>query len=397
MHYPRIGLAALVVLACAVGLIPSALSAGPGITLNYASAIRDMHVTIKSARLPDGTAFPSAGAIGGESRPDDINPLGDEAVMGAAPDRRALPEFVDFEWRESPPAPPEPTPMDQASAAHKEWETKMMAEFSSHPIKRQRVFVRSRVPPELVSAATEIDRQTPRSQLAAASVKLSFIWTDRGIKLRWELWHRTGVQYYSHQGGDEIVPAGKTMIAVYSSTIEDDKHIVGLADGYPVRHPAAPYYGTFFSGAPGLGYTNRPLSGGEKPVAFESEPELPEWVDFRWALFPKADVARNPGESETAYYWRSLAIYAAVPRKNERVLVSSRIPQGVRDEITAATRNAQPHKVASSVLYLYFVWTDSGIKLHWRLKRSQPDESFRTVLEGGDEISPPTERRHSGA
>lgn len=373
-------------LGCAVGLIPSIPTGSPGISLNYASAIRDTDVTIKSARLPDGTAFPSAGTIGGKGRPDDINPLGDEAVMGGAPDGRALPEFVDFEWRESPPAPPEPTPMDQASPVHKEWETKMMAEFYAHPIKRQRVFVRSRVPAEVVNAAIEINRHTQRGQVAEASVKLSFIWTDDGIKLRWELWHRTGVQYYSHQGGDEIVPAGKTMIAAYSSTIEDDKHIVGLADGYPVRHPAAPNHGTFFSGGPGLGYTNRPVSGGEKPVAFESEPELPEWVDFRWALFPTTDIAHKPGESETAYYWRSLASYSAVPRKNERVLVRSRIPQEVRDEIANATGNVQPHKVASSVLYLYFVWTDSGIKLHWRLKRSWPDGSFVTVREGGDEI-----------
>jgi hypothetical protein len=41
----------------------------------------------------------------------------------------------------------------------------------------------------------------------------------------------------------------------------------------------------------------------------------------------------------------------------------------------------------SSVIYLYFVWTESGVKLHWRLKRSRPDGTFVSVREGGDEIT----------
>jgi len=75
--------------------------------------------------------------------------------------------------------------------------------------------------------------------------------TDDGIKLRWELWHRTGLQYFSYQGGDEIVLAGKTIITVYSSTIDDDKQFVGFPDGHPTRHPAAQFYRTFFSARPG--------------------------------------------------------------------------------------------------------------------------------------------------
>jgi hypothetical protein len=173
--------------------------------------------------------------------------------------------------------------------------------------------------------------------------------------------------------------------ASYSSTIKNDKYIVCSADVDPTRYPASAN-GTFFPGSPGLAYTDRPISGGEYLAAFESEPELPEWVDLRWALFPPAAISPKSGESDVAYHWRSIAFYSAFPRKNERILIRSRIPQDVRDEITDATRNAEPHKVASSVIYLYFVWTDNGIKLHWRLKRSRPDGTFIGVREGGDEI-----------
>jgi hypothetical protein len=279
--------------------------------------------------------------------------------------------------------------MDPFSQAHKAWKTAIMAEYYSNPLKTQRVFLRDRIPSEMISEVIKANRFKPKNELDPASIHVYFIWTDYGIKLRWKIWHRQGSQYDSHHGGDELVPAGTTMIAAYSNTIQNDNFVVDPGgpdtDGRPKRYPASTS-GTAFSGSPSFAYTNRPISGGEKLMAFESELELPEWVDFKWTLAPTAAIAHEVGESESAYHWRSVSLYRALPSKSQRVLVRSLIPQDVRDEIAAATRNAQPHKVASSVIYLYFIWTDTGIKLHWRLKRSQPDGSFISVREGGDQI-----------
>jgi hypothetical protein len=346
-----------------------------------------MDVNIKSARLSDGSAFPNAGGLSGASALNG-NPLAGGATMGGAPDGRDLPEYVDFEWRESPRSSPDPTPMDASSQAHKDWEKKMMDDFYSRPIKKQRVFIRSRIPAEVVNAVIEADRHTPRHQLTPASIDVFFIWTDYGIKLRWQIWHRpsSGVQYYSHQGGDEIVPAGTTMIAAYSNAIKNDEVtvILGGPDGDPARYPASAN-GPYFSGTPGFAYTRMPITGGQLLVTFESEPELPEWVEFNWRLFPTS-IPRKFRQSDSAYAALVSDIYDSLIKKHERILIRSRIPQEVRDEIAAATHNAEPHKVASSVIYLYFVWTDNGIKLHWRLKRSRPDGTFINVREGGDEI-----------
>ena len=351
-----------------------------------------MDINVKSSRLSDGSAFPNPGGLSGASIPN-YNPLSGGATMGGAPDGRDLPEYVDFEWRESPRSPLDPTPMDPFSQAHKDWEKKMMDDFYSQPIKKQRVFIRDRVPADVVTAVIEANRDAPKDQLTPASIEIFFIWTDYGIKLRWQIWHRppSEIQYYSHQGGDEVVPAGITMIASYSNTIKNDKFIVSSADVDPTRYPASAN-GTFFPGSPGLAYTSMPISGGEYLAAFESDPQLPEWIELRWALFPPAAISPKSGESDTAYHWRSIAFYSAFPRKDDRVLIRSRIPQEVRDEITAAARNAEPHKVPSSVIYLYFVWIDNGIKLHWRLKRSRSDGTFISVRDGGDEISQATER-----
>ena len=392
MNYRRLTLAGLAILACLAGFVKTSSPTGPGMTIKYSNAIKGMDINIKSSRLWDGSAFPNPGGLSGAIIPND-NPLSGGATMGGAPDGRDLPEYVDFEWRESLRSPPDPTPMDPFSQAHKDWEKKMMADFYSQPIKKQRVFIRDRVPAEVVTAVIEANRHTPKDQLTPASIEIFFIWTDYGIKLRWQIWHRppSEIQYYSHQGGDEIVPAGTTMIASYSNTIKNDKYIVGSADVDATRYPASAN-GTFFPGSPGLAYTNRPISGGEYLAAFESEPELPEWVDLRWASFPPAAISPKPGESDAAYHWRSIAFYSAFPRKNERILIRSRIPIEVRDEITAAARNAEPHKVPSSVIYLYFVWTNNGIKLHWRLKHSRSDGTLISVREGGDEISQATAR-----
>lgn len=378
----------LVLLACLTGLIAAAPAVGPGMTVTYNSAINDMEVTIENARLPDGGAFPHGGGIGGKSRPNE-NPLNGGKTMGAAPDGRQLPEYIDFEWRESALEPPDPTPKDPFSQAHEDWKTKMMAEFYSHPIKKQRVYIRSRVPAELVNKVIEQNRHSVKGHGAQASIEIFLIWTDYGIKLRWQIWHTPAfhAQYFSHQGGDEIVPSGTTMIAAYSNTKKDDSFTVnpGSPGKPPIRHPASAS-GLNFSGSSSFAYTRNPISGGEKLVAFESELQLPEWVDFNWRFFP-ISIPRKSGEADTDYDTRTTAIYRSVAIASERILVRSRIPLDVQDEIAAATHNAQPNKAASSVIYLYFIWTDTGIKLHWRLKRSLSDGSFVSVREGGDELT----------
>lgn len=359
-------------------------------TVTYTNAIKEIDINIDGARLPNGATFTNARSLSGGNKSND-NPLIGGATIGASPDGRNLPDYIDFKWRESPRNPPDPTPLDPFSQAHKNWEAEMMTDFYSHPIKEQRVFIRSRIPAEVVNAVVEANRQTPKGQLDVASIHIYFVWTDYGIKLRWEIWHRLGTQYDSHQGGDELIPAGITMVAAYSSVIKNNKFVVDPggpgADGRPRRYPASAS-GSVFSGSPSFAYTNKPVSGGEKLMAFENESNLPEWVEFKWALLPTAGISPKSGETATEFHWRSVAFYSALPRRNERILIRSRIPQEVQDEIAAATRNAQPHKSASSVIYLYFIWTESGINLRWRLKRSQPDGSWVNVREGGDEVTP---------
>ena len=75
---------------------------GPGMIVNYSSLKNGIRIYIKSARLPNGQAFPHAGSVGGRGWPfPNGNPWWNTgATMGAAPDGRQLPEWVEFVWQE---------------------------------------------------------------------------------------------------------------------------------------------------------------------------------------------------------------------------------------------------------------------------------------------------------
>jgi len=353
-------------------------NAGPGMTVNFKGTVRGISIEIKNARLPDGTEFPNAGSFGYSD-----NPLSAGKEMGAAPDGRQLPEWVDFKWQESPYPGLHQGP--SSSQTYDEWSKLVDAESRTLPVKSQRVLIRSRIPQDVVDEVTEASRHPVKRYGVEKHLLLNFVWTTQGIKLRWRIWHtpRFNIQYYSHEGGDEIIPEGKTMIAVYANTITDKNFTVDPGRAI-TRYPALAN-GHHFSGSPSFAYTEKPLSGGGMVVTYEQEEQLPEWVDFDWRLFPLS-VPRRSDESDEEYETRARSIFAMLPVKNERVAVRSRIPKDVQDEIAAAARNAQPNKVSDSIIFIYFIWTDSGIKFHWRLLRILPDGRHVYSREGGDEL-----------
>jgi hypothetical protein len=99
---------------------------------------------------------------------------------------------------------------------------------------------------------------------------------------------------------------------------------------------------------------------------------LPEWVEFEWSepVYPE-----DPKQT--------LEEYRALPRKTQRVQVRERVPLEAVQEAIESRRNAPRGKMPSKMLWLYFVWTDQGVKFHWSL-----DESGRLqpLREGGDDI-----------
>lgn len=173
---------------------------GPGMIVTYVSSIRDKRIYINNSRLPDGKDFPTAGSFGYAR-----DPLGGGATEGAAPDGRRLPEYIDFSWQEAK----YPAEEQDPSLSVTEATAQVIAKFKALPTKEQRVYVRERVPQDVIDEVTESNRRKQPGKLSDKALWIYFVWTDDGIKLRWRLWYRPeiGAPSFPREGGDPLFVA----------------------------------------------------------------------------------------------------------------------------------------------------------------------------------------------
>ena len=197
----RIGILLLVlVLPCTTACQHLTQQPGPGMIVTYSSLKNGVGIYIKSARLPSGQAFPHAGSVGGRGWPfPNGNPWWNTGkTMGAAPDGRQLPEWVEFEWIESV------YPEDPAQS---------LEQFRALPHHTQRVLVRDRIPKEVVDEVIASKLRAPPNRLPDRSLWVYFAWTNEGIKMRWSLESYTknentrygGTTRLLRSGGDTVV------------------------------------------------------------------------------------------------------------------------------------------------------------------------------------------------
>jgi hypothetical protein len=157
---------------------------------------------------------------------------------------------------------------------------------------------------------------------------------------------------------------GPGMIATFTSLIQGRSISIKstrLPGGQEFSNP-----GSFGGRRP----SNWRTSGATMGVAGDRR-ELPEWVEFEWSepVYPE-----DPNQT--------LEQYRALPRKKERVLVRDRIPREVVQEVNQSRRDAFAGTLPDKKLWVYFVWTDAGIKFHWRLISGASTE----LRSGGDNI-----------
>ncbi len=351
---------------------------GPGMTITYYGTRTDVSIYIKSAHLPNGRDFPTAGSFGYAK-----NGLSGGATMGAAPDGRQLPEWIDFEWQEPPYPGLERAPSERE--AYIQWGKLVDEQFRTLPVKHQRVMIRDRIPQPVIDEVVRANAHAIPHYGTEKRLEIYFIWTSQGIKLRWHIWHtpKFALQYYSHEGGDDVIPEATTMLATFANTIKAANTVVEPGN----RVLRIPQLGrSDFSGSPAFAFTDHPLDSGGLVVTAEHEPAMPDAVIFDWRLFP-LHTPRAPGETDAEYKSRVDAIFNALPRKNERIEVRNRIPQEVQDEIAASAREIAADRIANSVIHLYFIWTEDGVKFRWRLWEKRNAGSGTFVREGGDEVS----------
>lgn len=161
---------------------------GPGMTVTFNNISKGKSIFFDSLLTASGARFPNPGFLAPSSRPIMNGKImaASGKTMGAAPDGRELPEWVEFEWRE-----PEYRKDDYTRE-----------QLKALPHSRARVLVRSRVPQSVIAEVMESNRQRQRGNVPDKMLWIYFVWTDSGIKFRWELDERG--HETKQMGGDEI-------------------------------------------------------------------------------------------------------------------------------------------------------------------------------------------------
>jgi len=169
---------------------------GPGMIVTFSNGIKGKKVYVIRARTANGIFFPTPGSLG-----PDKNTMTGGKTMGAAPDGRELPQWVEFEWTEWPyPAPPPPTEPSALQA----WNDRVDLLTRTLPHKRARVAVQSRVPQDVIEEVLASNRQRAPNALPDKDLWVYFVWYDTGIKFRWRLLQ--GCCKMLREGGDELAP-----------------------------------------------------------------------------------------------------------------------------------------------------------------------------------------------
>ena len=186
-------LAALALVAC--GFMQTV--DGPGMITSYGSMMNGRSANILTIIFPSGKKTISNITVRGSRKPGWRQAAG--TTEGMSGDTRGIPEWLDFEWRE--PSYPGLEPEDFSS---KEAYSKAVSEkYSKLTTKTQRVFIKSRIPPEVVHEAIESRLHVQKGQgLPEKSLWIYFVWTDDGIKFRWDLYCTKPC--VTKEGGDEI-------------------------------------------------------------------------------------------------------------------------------------------------------------------------------------------------
>lgn len=152
-------------------------------------------------------------------------------------------------------------------------------------------------------------------------------------------------------------------VLTYVSTIKGVRiNVLSARDaaGMPFSHPGS------------FGYSDRPESGGKTMGSAPRGYDLPPWVEFEWREPAYPGIVRAEGESYEDWGAKVDEKYRKLVRKKERVYVASKIPLAAIEEVRKAQAETHRGDLPKKMLWVYFVWTPTGIKVRWEVYRAYP-------------------------
>jgi hypothetical protein len=122
------------------------------------------------------------------------------STAGGTGRETGLPEWIEIHWREKEKG---------RVLSYKDWSRLDPAERAARvqeqaalPVKSARLAVRSLVPESVIAELEQSPLDPATSGLPLKSLRLYFVWTNDGVKVRWEV--REQCCKVIHEGGDSI-------------------------------------------------------------------------------------------------------------------------------------------------------------------------------------------------
>jgi hypothetical protein len=124
------------------------------------------------------------------------------ATMSGVDPGSGLPQWLEFTWQEWEVA--KDIPNDVWDKLDRAAQDAYVAQKKALPLKRQRVAIRGILPDAVVTELEQSPLDPERASLRLKSLKLFFIWTQDGLKVRWRM--RQGCCTVIREGGDDVPP-----------------------------------------------------------------------------------------------------------------------------------------------------------------------------------------------
>lgn len=151
-------------------------------------------ISIKDSRDNSGTRLSLGGNL----------PSGSNAYTGATSaglgKGTALPEWIEVRWIET--GPEWDMPRREYLALSDRERDERSKRYAQLPVKSARIHIRSRIPESVADELKRSPLDPERSNLPLKSLRLYFIWTVDGVKLRWRLRQRCCETL--QEGGDTL-------------------------------------------------------------------------------------------------------------------------------------------------------------------------------------------------
>lgn len=160
-------------------------------TLANTTAVK---ITVAQSRTDHGEELPFQGVVMPSNNPY-------SGVTGGGLGRHAgLPEWIVLSWRET--GPEWELSNQQYQALDAGARQARLAAYRALPLKSARIAVGSRIPATVLQELKQSPLDPDRANLPLKSLRMYFIWTPEGVKMRWQVLEKCCKVL--HEGGDAL-------------------------------------------------------------------------------------------------------------------------------------------------------------------------------------------------